>query len=718
MPKAIRCIRRTVMLGALTLGGFAGRAPGQTVVIDNVDPGFAVLSGTWSTASSVAGHYGLDYRYTAATGGPATAEVEWRPTLSAAGVYDVAVYYPASASRPNNATYRIHQPGAADQFAVVNQQISGGVWVSLGQYTFPVGSAGYVALGNTGSGGNVIADAVRFLYVADPPTFIDQALPLFAGLAVDARSASLADIDNDGDLDLFFQGASGAIRLLRNLRVDSGSLGFLDITSQLGGGLGPSWSACWGDYDGDGDVDVFVGQSNLSDTGDVLRNDGVAGFTNASAATGLDDPGFHQNVAWSDIDNDDDLDLLIAMEGPEPHEIYLQGPAGQFTAVGLAVGFQEPEGIKAYGMAIGDTDGDGDRDVYISTCRGDNNIRNNFYENRLVETGVLAFVDIADVNGTQNLLNSYHAEFTDLDDDGDLDLFVVGSDAQPTKIFRNDGANQFTDVETILGHPLLDNAGGDYNGGRAIDYDNDGDLDLFLHDHLAANGQLQARKLYRCDGAWQYTDVTVEAGLHHPTEGAYDSAWGDLDLDGDLDLVAATDLNSPERIFICSANANGNHWAHVRLAGSGPNTTGIGAALYATLHHGTPDMRTLRRDANSNAGTFNQSDLPVHFGLGAAERIDQLRVVWPDGAEQFLCDVPADVYLTVHAPMAGDFDGNGVLDLTDAAAFADCLGGPDAPADPASLACVDACRNAFDADGDGDVDLADWRVWQQSAGSP
>ncbi len=194
-------------------------------------------------------------------------------------------------------------------------------------------------------------------------------------------------------------------------------------------------------------------------------------------------------MTWSDIDNDRDLDLILAMEVPERHEIYLQGPAGSFTPVGALVGIQQSPGIKAYGMAIGDTDGDGDMDIYISTCRTDNNIRNHFYQNQLMETGALGFIDIADTNGTQFMTNSYGAEFHDVDDDGDVDLFMVGADGQPSKIWRNDGANMFTDTDTLRGQPLLSSNSGDLNGGRAVDYDNDGDLDLFFHDHKPLGGQ-------------------------------------------------------------------------------------------------------------------------------------------------------------------------------------------------------------------------------------
>ena len=424
--------------------------------------------------------------------------------------------------------------------------------------------------------------------------FTDNAATVLGGANYDARSASLADYDSDGDLDLMFQGASGAQQLFRN-RLETGTLSYQNVSLVLPSGLGPSWSAAWGDYDGDRNVDVFVGQSNIGGTGDLLRNNGAGGFVNQSAATGLDDPGFHQNVAWSDLDNDRDLDLIIAMEGPtEKHEVYLQRPNGTFDPVGGLVGIQQAPGIKAYGMAIGDTDGDGDMDIYISTCRGDNNIRNHFYENRLAQTGSLSFVDIADTNGTQFMTNSYGSEFHDFDDDGDLDLFMVGADGQASKLWRNDGGNQFTDTDTLRGSPLLSDVGGDLNGGRAVDYDNDGDLDLFFHDHKPLGGNNQARKLYRNDGNWQFTDVTALVGIAATNQGSYDSTWGDLDRDGDQDLIATTNLSFDERVFLSDAAANGNHWLYVELEGPSDNSTGIGAAIYATLNEGTAGERTLR----------------------------------------------------------------------------------------------------------------------------
>jgi hypothetical protein len=533
-------------------------------------------------------------------------------------------------------------------------------------------------------------------------TFTEQGATVLGGANPSGRSVSLADIDNDGDLDAFFQGAGTTVLtsarqiFINNLVSPTGTnpLTFTNDTANWFtglGGLGVSWSSAWADYNGDGRVDVFVGQENGSaNFGDLLRNTGDELYNESENNGVIPDPGFHQNVGWADIDNDRDLDLIIGQEGPEPHEIYLQGPAGSFTAYGEEAGIQVAFGTKAYGTAIGDSDGDGDLDIYISTCRSGGNIRNNFFKNMLVETGTLEFVDIADTNGTQYMPNSYGSEFIDFDNDGDLDLHMTGADGQKTKIFRNNGGNMFTDVDTINGHELLRTEAGvpvrgvDLNGSKAIDYDNDGDLDLYFHDNLAQPNH----RLFRNDGNWKFYEATAAEGLSVTGDGtpvgagAYDSAWGDLDRDGDQDLIlpnnaVAAGIPTPERVYISNASTSPNHWLYVQLEGPNYNTTGIGASLFATVNDGTLQEVTLRREANTNIGTFNQSDLPVHFGLGAAAVIDELRIQWPDGTTHIYYDVPTNQYLTLQF-LPGDFDRSGTVDAGDYVVWRKGLGPNDA----------------------------------------
>lgn len=477
-------------------------------------------------------------------------------------------------------------------------------------------------------------------------------------------SASLGDYDNDGDLDILHQGtvASGARNLYQNQLIESGSLSFIQVTGESGPiALDTTgWSSAWADLTGDGYPELFLGESNSSGArGDLFMNteeNGIRVFEDISDTT-INEPGFHQNVAWADMNNDGLLDLVIGMEGPEMHEIYLQNDDFTFDQVGQQVGLHVPHGIQAYGTAIGDPDQDGDLDIYFSTCRPGGNVRNNFFVNNLIPDGTLSFTDIADTNETQYFDNSYHAEFQDFDNDGWVDLFMVGADAEDSKIWRNNQDGTWTDVDTLNGSPLLSNNGGDFNGGRAIDYDNDGDLDLFFHDHLATNGQDIARALYRNDGNWQFTDVTNDVGLLEINRRGYDSALGDIDNDGDIDLVTSGQRNGGAQVFLSNASDATNS-LFIRLNGTDANSRGIGSKVQITIDKGTPDETILTRFANIQAGTFNQSDNPVHFGLGQRATAYDVTVHWPNGPTRNYGDIDVTtldkgerVFLDINVPI-------------------------------------------------------------------
>jgi hypothetical protein len=542
---------------------------------------------------------------------------------------------------------------------------------------------------------SVLAVVFHFAAASALAVFTDQSISILAGANYSTRSPSLADYDGDGDLDLMFQTSAGP-KLFRSNFINTGgtpAMTYTDVTSTMlpsGMNLG-MWSAAWGDYNNDGKVDVFVGAS--SGTGTLLKNNGAAAFSNANSSAGLTaspfTDGFTQNVGWGDFNNDHRMDFIVGMEGPAMHQMYTQQANGTFSAVGAAVGLQVPFGTKSYGMAIGDYDGDGDMDVYISTCRSGGNIQNNLFKNMLKETGTLGFVDVANTVGVQNTNNTYGSQFIDMDNDGKLDLVVTGAQndttgvANPTKIYRNNGNGTFTDVDTITGHALLSSGAVDPNGLKLIDYDNDGKLDLYYHDNLSTTGN---QRLYHNTGNWQFTDVTAAMGLSGGAQtgaGAYDSVWGDIDRDGDQDLIDPNNstfngTSTPEKVYLNDASTNGNHWLYIKLHGPNWDTTGLGSSLYATLNEGAADQVTLRREANTDADTFNQSDLPVHFGMAGADHVDWLRIVWPDGTVQFLRNVAANQYLDVSYANAlpGDFNGDGTVDMSDYVVWRANFGAP------------------------------------------
>ena len=142
-------------------------------------------------------------------------------------------------------------------------------------------------------------------------------------------------------------------------------------------------------------------------------------------------------------------------------------------------------------MAIGDADGDGDLDIYMSPCLGDAGVPTPkaYYKNNFVESGAaktLSFTDVSYTNGTQNISKGYGAEFVDFDNDGKLDLYATGANAAATKIYKNLGGGQFVRCRyDYRAHVSLEHRYSDLNGSKAIDYDNDGDLDLFFHDNTS-----------------------------------------------------------------------------------------------------------------------------------------------------------------------------------------------------------------------------------------
>jgi hypothetical protein len=510
------------------------------------------------------------------------------------------------------------------------------------------------------------------------------------GFNISGRSASLADIDNDGDLDLLFQAntiSSQTLFLNNNINVGgtaSNTFTNVTLTMWTPGQSSSQWSAAWGDYDSDGKVDVLIGQDNNGQPrGRLMRNTG-SGFTDVSVATGLNYSGFAQNLAWVDINNDHLLDMVIGMENGQVNQIYLQDAThhfAPFAPVAPANSISNPVSGRSYGMAIGDADGDGDLDIYMSPCLGDAGVPTPkaYYKNTLVESGAaktLSFTDVAASNGTQNVSKGYGSEFVDFDNDGKLDLYATGANRAPTKIYKNLGGGQFVDVDTITGHALLPlnnpsdindpSNPNDLNGAKAIDYDNDGDLDLFFHDNLSGTSNV---RLYRNDGNWQFTEVTTAQGITNTGAGGYDGTWGDIDRDGDLDLINPNNstqfsVGTGERVYINDASTNGNHWLYVKLKGPAWDTTGIGSSLYATINDGTPQKVTLRREANTNADTFNQSDLPVHFGLGSSLFVNELLIRWPDGTAQVLNTILSDQYLTV-TYFPGDYNGDNQVNARD-----------------------------------------------------
>ena len=426
--------------------------------------------------------------------------------------------------------------------------------------------------------------------------------------------------------------------------------------------LTSSWSSgalSWGDYDGDGDLDLYLTHSPYT-ANMLLRNDGGGAFTDVADALLGDLNGYAGGAAWGDYDNDGDLDMYRGSSGGSYNKL-LRNDGGVF--VDATSGWLGSPQLGS-GPTWVDYDNDGDLDLYVTHYTGTNRLLRND------GGGVFEDATTAPIGDAGN---TTCAAWADYDLDGDLDVYLVDAYAA-NKLLRNDGGGAFSDVTAP---PLGDAA----QGTAAVwgDYDNDGDPDLYL-----VNGNYGgANKLLRNDGGGAFADAT--AGPEGEAGHSRAAAWCDCDNDGDLDLyltrssqdnillrndggafTAAThglladagqgaglawgDYDGDGRVDLIHARTNGcsqlcrnqsvagNHWLQVRLVGVASNACGIGARVRVVTSRGA-QVRTI-----ASAGT---NTLLAEFGLGTETDVDSLIVHWPSGTVQDSLLVAADQLVVI-----------------------------------------------------------------------
>jgi enediyne biosynthesis protein E4 len=485
-------------------------------------------------------------------------------------------------------------------------------------------------------------------------------------------------------------GASALLAQETFTRITSGA-----IVEDASYSSGPAW----GDYNGDGWVDLFVADglnTGAATVQLVYRNNGDGTFTRVEAAEGGDlatDTIETVKGQWADFDNDGDLDMFIgSVPSGTSNRLYVNDGGGHFTRVAANVGINSFGGV--WGSACGDFDNDGFVDVCLSSS-----YVGGYPTDRLMRNqGDGTFVRCTTIP-FRNMLNIFCA-WGDADDDGDLDLFAPNNQSGSHAFYRNNGDGRFIDdMTTGLGSsgsaviPVwgdFDNDGdmdiiltrhqapcfyfqnlGDGTfvedgtraalqttglGAAAGDYDNDGDLDLFI-----PRGQWSGERSYLLenDGAAQFTSVVLGSfplDTGHFTGGS----WADYDNDGDLDLFVATTNN--ERNALYRNEGNANHWLIVRLKGIASNAAAMGAKVRIQTSTEAGPLRQMRQ---ITGGNFD--DLRAHFGLGDATQVDLLRIEWPSGIVQELTNVPPNQVLTVteHQEGATNAPSLAMSNLTD-----------------------------------------------------
>lgn len=489
---------------------------------------------------------------------------------------------------------------------------------------------------------------------------------------------ALLDYDTDGDLDvLLLQGgalngptsgsgaAAASPRLFRNdhIAADRGTeskpLQFTDVTARSGfRPSGHGMGAATGDYDNDGDIDVYV--TNFGPNV-LYRNDGAGRFTDvtAQAGGGLDDPRWNTSAAFFDYDRDGDLDLFVAAYidfttaghkvcpdasgaqtyctptafRPLPDSFYRNNGDGTFSNGTDAAGLNRAFG-NGLGVAARDFDGDGWLDLYVANDATPNQL----WINRRDGT----FEDRGPLSGT-----AYNAEGLpegsmgiaagDYDNDGDDDLFVTNLPRETHTLYTNRGGGDFEDTtaQARLSIPSMPFTG---FGTDWLDFDHDGLLDLFVANGAVAVIEAQRgsrfpfrerNQLYRNIGAGQFETTAPEiAGPAFSREDVNrGAAFGDVDNDGDIDILV-TRNGGPAALLLNDAGAP-RPALTVHLEAARGNRSALGARV-AIVRDGKPvRWRTVRTDGSY----LTASDPRVHFGLGDGG-IDGVMVVWPGGLRE------------------------------------------------------------------------------------
>jgi hypothetical protein len=498
---------------------------------------------------------------------------------------------------------------------------------------------------------------------------------------------ALFDYDRDGDLDVFFvQGgplgpdASAAAakgptsRLFRNeLPRDSRGgrgLRFTDVTERAGLGLRSyGMGAATGDYDNDGDLDLFV-TSYGPET--LYRNNGDGTFSDVTREAGVSDDRWSTSAAFVDYDRDGHLDLFVAnyldftfagnrtcfdsvgtrdycsprAYRPVPDRLYRNLGDGRFAEVTESAGTSRADGA-GLGVAAGDYNADGWPDIYVANDATPNQLWINGRDGTFVDEGLLSG---AALNGAGNPEGSMGIASGDYDADGDEDLFVTNIIAETFVLYENDGKGNFEDVRTRTGLAAPTAAFTGF-GTDWVDYDNDGWLDLFITN--GAVNRIEAQRaeplpfrmrnlLFRNEAGKRFVDVSATGGPAFARgEIGRGAAFGDVDNDGDVDIVA-TNNGGPARLLLNQVGAE-QHWLQIRVEQPQRNRFAAGAAV-GVERAGRP---TLWRRVRTDGSYLSASDIRLHVGLGPALTVKGVLVQWPDGERERFPRASADRLLTL-----------------------------------------------------------------------
>lgn len=435
-----------------------------------------------------------------------------------------------------------------------------------------------------------------------------------------SRSANFIDVNGDGWDDIFISnGPSSGQDNMLYINNQDGT--FTTITNDpivMDGAK--SDGATFGDADNDGDLDACVvtwyGQIN-----NFFRGQSTGSFSNESnivSQTGT----FSETASWGDMDNDGWLDLYITnSDGVKKNKLFKNLGDGNFEEI--TDGPMVTDALASRSIDWIDYDNDGDSDLFITN---ESNQKNNLYQN----DGNGGFTKITTLEIVSSGKTSAGSSWADIDNDGDFDLFVANYQNQNNQLFLNNGDGTFAEIT----QGQMVSEGGCSFGSSFADVDNDGDVDLFVCNAFCG---VEKNFFYinNGDGTF-YKDVTSSASS--PLGWTFGCAWGDYNNDGFQDLVLANCKDDNQKNALFRNNGNDNNWFKLNCEGVQTNRSGMGTIVKAKATINGNPVWQMRRIAGQS-GYNCQNSLTVHFGLGDAELIDSLIIDWGVGDTQVFTEL-------------------------------------------------------------------------------